>query len=331
MPTLAEWWGSLFRAWCLNESMTKLLSRRARLCERACVSGLACALLATFPCRPEDHAEGTARLRGSVLQHPEQMSGVWEAENGATVIGLEIDLTTRVKGDSRTLQGVDQFFQNAQIEVFERARRAQWAVGNGNWFADDSAGVEWSGTHLEIRSAAAPAAGIPEIQVDLRFDPRAEPWTGRFHRGHVDQSVTMRRPHAGRDLAQSPFVGTWKRGSVMNNCLHIAEEQDSSLVAWSDDLVVPGALRYANGLKRPEEVMERYGIVAQVISQTAEGIGLQLHALSAICCSIEAGGILSPDRMSIRTKEHPTGRQEFDVWHRVRGSSCIAEEPRPPE
>ena len=98
----------------------------------------------------------------SVVERPEEISGVWETENGASVIGIAIELTTAVKGSPATLGGVEQLFKYAQIAVFER-RRAEWVFGDANWFSTDAEGTQWSKDHLEMRGMVNPPKGEPEM------------------------------------------------------------------------------------------------------------------------------------------------------------------------
>ena len=107
----------------------------------------------------------------------------------------------------------------------------------------------------------------------------------------------------------------------MNNCVHITQEQDGSLVAWSDDLIAPGALRHANGLKPPAETLESYGSIVQANAQDAESIRLEMKALNPICCSIPMGGILSHDHRFIRSADNRADR----AWRKVAGNSCRPE------
>jgi hypothetical protein len=99
----------------------------------------------------------------------------------------------------------------------------------------------------------------PEIQLDLTFDPVFDRWSGRFRRGTFDRSVTLFRPHPEIAVAKSPFVGTWSRPGLGNNCLHIVQIGSASLAGWSDDLVATGAIRYANGIRPPVETLSTMG------------------------------------------------------------------------
>jgi hypothetical protein len=270
-------------------------------------------------------AEAPHPWRGFIVQHPELISGVWEAREGSSFIGLQIHVMTEVKGMPRTLQGVDQTFLAADIEVYERDGPER-KVGDGNWYQDNSPGVEWSGWHLRIRPTEARVK--PIISIDLTLNPTSETWTGHYHRGSVDREVVLTRPRRGQNDVPSPFVGTWRR-SLMNNCLHIAQAEGGALVAWSDDLIAPGNMRYATGLHPPARTLEQFGSIAQIATPSARSVVVELKALSAGCCSIFTGGKLSDDSRTIQSDAAPrtkTGGNSAS-WTRVRGNSCIESRP----
>lgn len=184
-------------------------------------------------------------MRGVVIDHPERVSGSWEVKGDHAIYGLHIQLTTRVDGVPITLTGVEQIFHSASIEVYERTGPTR-RVGDGYWFSDKSPQIQRTDAHLVLKQAASQIG--PEIQLDLTFDPVSDRWSGRFRRGTFDRSVTLLRPHPETALAKSPFVGTWSRTALGNNCIHIVRTGNKSLAAWSDDLGTPGAIRYSNGI-----------------------------------------------------------------------------------
>jgi hypothetical protein len=258
------------------------------------------------------HAEAKSTWRGLIVQHPESISGNWEAKEGSSVIGLEIHLTTEVGGRPLTLRGVSQTFLAADIEIYER-QTPQQRIGDGNWFRDNSPGVEWNGWHLRIRPARADQK---PIAVDLILNPASGTWTGRYHRGSVDHDVVLTRPSREREDAPSPFVGTWISSTLMNNCLHIAQAENGALVGWSDDLITPGKIRWANGIQPPSKTPEQFGSIALITTSSARSLVIELKALSAGCCSIISGGQLTEDSRTLRLN----GRA---AWTRIRGYSCI--------
>jgi hypothetical protein len=235
-------------------------------------------------------------LRGSTIANPELTSGSWESNQFNSVVGVHIKLTTMVAGAPSSLVGVKQIFHDAEIQVYQR-EGSKRTNGDGNWFDDNSSGVQWTGKHLTIEHAAG--AGTLTVRLDLIFDAEHEIWKGHLRRGDFDHYVTLVRPHPKTGIAKSPFVGTWHRETLMNNCLHIVQTNEGTLSGWSDDLIRPGLLRYANGIKRPAETLEQYGSIALVQIASPTTLLLELKAFSPICCSIESAenvfGVRRPD------------------------------------
>ncbi len=263
----------------------------------------------------------------SPIRHPERLSGLWETEEGHGIIGVDIKLITVVRGAPATLYGANQTLDHAAVQVYAQGGPSP-TLGDGNWFRDDSEGVKWSGDHLKISAPAKPKLSFPETQIDLQFDRLTGSWAGLFHRGDINREVVLQRPHVGGERIPSPLVGTWKRSTTMHNCLHIAQDERGALVAWMDDLEVPGAMRYADGLRPPNKTVESYGTPVLVSAQNQRGILFEPDAFSAIALPTYTGGTLSPDGRYIRM--HSGGNsltkniQHLDDWKRVRGGSCIS-------
>jgi hypothetical protein len=270
------------------------------------------------PAQQPQPARGT--MRGFVIDHPERMSGSWEVKGDHAIYGLHIELTTRVDGAPSTLIGVQQVFHSASIQVYERTGPTRRA-GDGNWFSDEPPQTLWTDRHLVLKWSA-PRIG-PEIQLDLTFDPASDSWSGRFRRGTFDRSVTLLRPHPETALAKSPFVGTWSRPGLGNNCIHIVQTGNESLAAWSDDLATPGAMRFANGIRPPVETFEHYGSIALVEVIPPRTVLIELKALTAGCCPITYAGNLAPNGGEIQGARG--GDAMRSNWTRVRGNSCVAE------
>jgi hypothetical protein len=256
-------------------------------------------------------------MRGMTIDHAEKLSGSWEAQGDHTVYGLHIQLTTRVGGAPITLVGVRQVFYGALIEVYERTGPTR-RLGEGSWFSDESSQVLWTNLHLVLNHPATRTD--QEVQLNLTFDPVANSWSGRLHRGTVDRWVTLVRPHPQAGAARSPFVGTWKRLGN-NECIHIVQTGSVSLAAWSDNLATPGASRYANGIRAPLETFERYGAIALVEAMYPKAVLMELDALTAGCCSITYAGILTLNGKQLRSR----GKVPiWNNWARMRGDSCVA-------
>jgi hypothetical protein len=263
--------------------------------------------------------------KGASIRHPEKLSGLWLAEVHHRIFGLQIVLTTSAKKSSKAPDGVIQTCEQANIEVFEQMSSMR-VDGDGNWFDADLPGASWTGNHLKIDSQGEnPDAPGPEINLDLRFDPETETWTGRFHRNGLDEVATLRRPSPASGAAGNRFAGTWKRAGVANNCMHIAEGAGGELFAWSDDILAPDGATNAKGVRAPRDFFETYGFTAQVELHSAHNIFVRLKALSAVCCAIDVGGVLSQDGERIRSNTQSDNRRNpgLDDWLRVHGNSCL--------
>lgn len=267
--------------------------------------------------------------KGSVLGHPEKLAGPWVADVHHRIFGMQIVLTTRARKSAKTSQGVIQTCEQASIEVFEQLG-SERVNGDGNWFDTNLPGVTWMGDRLKIDyTGANPDLAGAEINLDLRFDPESETWTGRFHRDTLDESATLRRPRPVMFPAKSRFAGTWKRSGLANNCMHIAEGARGELFAWSDDILAPNALKYANGIPPPPDTIETYGFTGQVELHSAHNIFVRLKALTPVCCTVDVGGVLSQDGTRIRSNTQSENRRNpgSEDWVRVRGDSCLVESP----
>lgn len=273
----------------------------------------------------ERRAAADGWLKGSAIRHPERLSGLWEADVHHRIFGVQIVLTTRARRPARGSNALVQICDQAAVEVFEQMGAAR-ADGEGNWFDSNSPGMTWSGNHLKIDDSGLSG---PAINLDLRFDPEAGTWSGRFHRGSLDETVTLRRPRPETGTGKSPFVGTWKHAGLMNTCMHIVEGVGGELHAWSDDVVAPGVLKAARGVPAQGGAIETYGFTAQVELHSAHNILVRLKALSPVCCAVNAGGVLSADGTKIRSnvQSEDDRKTESDDWLRVRGDSCLEEGP----
>jgi hypothetical protein len=258
--------------------------------------------------------------RGSSLENPELLSGSWESDQFESAVGLQIKLITTVAGAPSNLVGVKQVVKLAEIQVYQRDAPKRM-MGDGNWFEDDSPGVHWTGGHIIIERAAI--AATPAIQLNLIFDPEHSTWKGRLRRGTFDHTVTLIRPHPKAGITKSPFVGTWYRPTLMNNCLHIVQTGEGALSGWSDDLILPGRIRYPSGIKRPTETVDEYGSIALVQIASPTTLFLELKAFSAVCCSITSG-LKLPSGVGA-AKHSQVGIQRLDEWRRVEGTSCVKE------
>jgi hypothetical protein len=257
-------------------------------------------------------------LRGQEIEHPENLSGAWEVALDGTIYGVQIEITTRIDGAPVTLIGAHQTFHDALIGVYERTSSTQ-KLGNTNWVSDDSPSVHWTQEHLVINQDGTTQG--PAINLDLGFDRIQSSWTGRFRLGSFDSKVTLARPCCAEKNAADPLVGTWARNDPSNNCIHITQGRDGSLVSWSDDLHTPRAFLYANGMQPPKETFEQYGSPANTAVLAPGVIKIEVKPLSALCCPVQFLGRLSANEKTIEPATDGTSRSGH--WVKMKGDSCV--------
>lgn len=264
-------------------------------------------------------------LRGFPIQRPELLSGTWEAHSANSVFSLNVQLMTKVVGFPTTLLGVPQYVRGAQFGVYE-SNRPPLSMGEGHWFADDSYGVQLTSRTLKVHGSKI--AGNAAVDLDLTFDPHRNQWSGQVHIDSFVGRLTFARPTPKPGVTRSPLVGTWRHFHPNSICLHVAQQFDGSLAGWSDQLQVPGATRYANGIKPPSETPETYGMYTELelVSPTAMLI-IRGALVPFGGHQTEIGKLTSdPNVMS--------AGQAMEAWHRVPGNSCAIDlatsaEPQP--
>jgi len=255
------------------------------------------------------------------IVHPEHLAGRWEASDGSGgEVGMNILISTTIAGTVTSLVDVPQEEKDFEIALY-RHRDTNVRPLEFNFFTTSSAGVAWDGHELRIDHQRR--ADVPEIHVRLAWNDEAKVWTGSFERGDFRaRAIRLGRP-AGHQ--KSSFAGTWLEGNgPITKCLHIAQSQDGMLAAWSDDLQVPGRMRYAYGIQRPERVTEHYGEIAKVKVTRTDRIVVELKAYTVICCSLPFSATISSDASSLIGVWLPGPMQTPKPvdWKRVPGGSC---------
>jgi hypothetical protein len=103
-------------------------------------------------------------------------------------------------------------------------------------------GMAWDGHRLTIHLLKA---DLPKVNIDLIWHEGSQTWDGLFELDAFREQVSLKRPSSKTWV--SPFAGTWFDPSgLMNNCLHITQQDDGALAVWSDDIQRPGKVRYAS-------------------------------------------------------------------------------------
>ena len=253
---------------------------------------------------------------------PEELAGQWEAPDGeGGAIGMNIWITTTVTSSATDLLSAPQTMSALTVAVYVRSASEEELHGLNSFSTSYHGGASWDGEHLRFHLLQD--RQLPEIHGALTWHPASRTWTGLFERAaYRNQAITLQRPTSSQ---QSSFVGTWvEANGAWSSCLHIRQQANERFTAWSDQLQIPGLVRYANGLKAPEQVFERYGEPARVQVIGTDHLWVELGAYSATCCSHPFEAKLSADGQSL-VGERPAGPNQAPGavrWTRVHGGSC---------
>ena len=260
----------------------------------------------------------SAPMKGTIVDNPEQITGLWESDDGSGgAVGLNLQLTTEVRGQPKTFRGTSQYWNSLQIGVYQRHGSGRH-VGDASWIMDNSASVNYDGKRL--------VAGIPDlaINLDLSYDNKNQLWKGWFHRGAFARQVILSRPRARPGISRSRLVGTWREGQPsLRMCLHVVQQSDGNLAGWHDQLSLSGLYRYARGIVPLPETHEYYGEQGIVSEPGREVLSFELNPYSAGCCSPVFVGKLSEDGERLTGGWDGVNAPGSREWRRVEGYSCV--------
>ena len=265
-----------------------------------------------------DPALPQAPLLGSMITHPEQISGIWESENTQPALGLNIQLTTKIFGLRTTLAGVPQYVSEVEVGLYER--KGTSSLWPRRFLIANSHAVKVTSRTIKVHQAGIGADDA--VNLDLIFDTFHDQWSGTAHIDNIAGRVTFSRPRPRPESVTTPLVGTWEHFSSVRLCLHVAQQSDGVMLGWSDQLQVPGLVRYASRICPPSETNETYGVMSEIDLASPSSILIQLSAFAA-------GGNLRTDigRLTADRNVMSAG-QASAPWHRVRGDSCaVANNP----
>jgi hypothetical protein len=268
--------------------------------------------------------EVKAQQQPRLIPHPELLAGRWETSNGhGGAVGMNVILETHIEGRPQRIEGKPQFEENLTVGLYERSGSEVEQLGF-NFLSTSSGGpMAWDGHHLVIH--LTPKAQLPAMNVDLIWHDELQTWTGSFERGAFHGRVTLKRPaFAG---ASSLFVGTWfdSRG-LTNNCVHIARQEGGEYTAWSDDILFPAHMRFANGIQPPPYTLERYGTIAKAKLIAPGQITVELNAYTSMCCSQPFSAKVSADGTMLSGDWTSGMNRQARVadWKKMLGDSCIS-------
>jgi hypothetical protein len=264
-------------------------------------------------------------MKGTTVEHPERLSGVWETVVGpGEAVGIHLQLITKIVAEPTSLAHLAQSQEHLSFGVYRRSGKGL-NFGDQNFFmCGPDEGVSWDGRrlvlHWEPRLITDPA-----IDLDLSFDEHEQTWSGLFHRGDFSGYVDLRRPAAEPAGEVSPLVGTWADGQPgISRCLHVTQQQDGTLVGWTDSLQARVLSDRPNSPKPPDETYEYYGNLVNIARVKNGAFSFEFGVDSALCCSHTVLGSVSAEGLTFsrysRAETNQLGVNE--TWRKVPGDSC---------
>jgi hypothetical protein len=257
-----------------------------------------------------------------VLSAPESLAGRWETSDGHRgVVGMNVIITTHIQGAPNRIDGHPQYEDEFTVGVERRS--VPNAESSGFIFFSSMAGegAAWDGHRLTIHLLKA---DLRKVNIDLTWHEGPQTWDGLFELDAFREQVSLKRP-SSKTLV-SPFAGTWFDPSeMMNNCLHISQQQDGALAVWSDDIQRPGEVRYSPGSQPPTQTLEHYGEIAKAEVHAPNQVKVELRAHTPICCSHPFSATVSADGKSMTGNwfAGPNQAPREVKWRKMPGISCM--------
>jgi hypothetical protein len=234
---------------------------------------------------------------------------------------MNVTVNTHIDGAPTNITGHPQYEDFFMVGIYQRSG-AELTGSDFNFFGSrNSYSTTWDGHELLIYLEGK--GDIPTVNIKLIWHERSQMWSGLFELGAFRGQVLLKRPIPPAE--RSPLVGTWFEKDLGSRCLHISQAKDGAFAAWSDDLQIPGRMRYANGLQPPAKTIERYGELAAVKMDSSDQVMIELGAYSAMCCSQPFTAKVSADGQSLSGSWLPGANRAVRPanWVKVAGNSCI--------
>jgi hypothetical protein len=273
---------------------------------------------------------------GSVVLHPEEITGIWETGwpssadtvlSSHGVLGLSVALITTVPGTTKTFSGTEQKIQLIRIVTYLRhGDHSDSTV----WWTGALGNLDWRDNHLRLHAVGS-RNGPEPVDLDLVFDPAESRWSGSFKSPTFSGNVSLRRPLRGEPTAPT---GTWKwspNASGQSHCIHIGLGVDGRLVIWEDVLTLNGLSQYANHLHAPERTGESYGELSDDPMEQRLASGWRFRVGNGLGGDTFTGEVSDGGLTFSGGSKHfgngiygPNGPPTPFIWHRVEGDSCTA-------
>jgi hypothetical protein len=262
------------------------------------------------------------------IAKPEEFAGRWETSDGhGGMVGINVIVSTHIDGAPTSLLGHQQYLDEFTIGIYQRTGPDVEPLGFSFFTSGSNGGATWDGQHLRV--LAPQRMDLPKVDVDLMWNETGHVWNGHFEHGEFSRQVTLKRPE---NIHSSPLVGTWfDSKGLMNNCVHVAQQSDGGFTAWSDDVSIPGRMRYASGIQPPPHSRERYGEIAKARAIPPGQILVELRAYTSTCCSHPFTATISSDGSTL-VGNWPSGPNQASrsvEWKKMPDDSCLAAASEP--
>jgi hypothetical protein len=236
------------------------------------------------------------------LQNLASIGGSWECKDDNGIHGISV-ITTTGFNESGGLKKIT--YQSVGFRIYQRNGEQE---RQGYLYTTDPGGrVLLDDYHLTIhfKIQIGTRPEIPPFDLDIRFDPTKQQWTGSWSLCDATAGAILERPHSREGVRANPLVGDWKGSQEpkvenlftdtpeASSTLHIRQSADGKLIGWLDlfdDRTVPN-------------LYQRYG--EEVLFRSAEpnSVAIGLYDSVAVAhADYRYEGTLSADGITLTGK-----------------------------
>jgi len=226
------------------------------------------------------------------------LEGPWECRNPVGIHGVFVTALTSLteKGSQEDITS-----QSINIRVYER-QGGQEHSGYFSLSGDPNRSAVFENQRLIIHFKDR--TDVPPFDLDVRFDPATQHWSGLWSLCDKSQDVVLERPRPKEGVHPSTFVGDWEgcadptakfRGAP--GTLHIRQGYDGGLTAWLDR-----TLSGYDPRTRSTHADQRNGEQLSVLSATRSAI--VLGTVNSLGANYRYEGTLSVDGKGLGGQWH---------------------------
>ena len=228
------------------------------------------------------------------------LEGPWECRNPNGIHGVFVTALTSLteKGSQQDITS-----QSINIRVYERqGGQEHWGYFSPSGDPNGSTVFESKRLIIHFKDRA----DMPAFDLDVRFDPATQHWSGFWSLCDKSQDVVLERPRPKEGVHPSTLVGDWEgypdptarfRGAP--GTLHISQGYDGSLTAWLDR-----TLSGYDPRAQSTHADQRNGEQLSVLSATQSAIVLE--TVNSFGANYRYEGTLSGDGKSLSGQWHST-------------------------